>query len=81
MTTADDYIKRAEQCLAKARQHVNRNTRVKLRQQAAECVRQAREIEATAKCAQEARPVASETGNPMVRSMNRLAEQYESESG
>jgi hypothetical protein len=82
MTTAEEYMKRAEQCLANARQHTNRTARTKLRQQAAEWITKAEKLDATAKRAEEARAVASETDNPMIRrSMNRLADEYESESG
>ena len=82
MTTAEEYMKRAEQCLANARQHTNRTARTRLRQQAAEWITKAEKLDATAKRAQEARAVASETSNPMVqRSRNRLAEEYETKSG
>ena len=82
MTTAEEYMKRAEKCLANSRQHTNRTARIKLRHQAAEWVTKAEKLDATATRAEEARAVASETGNPMIRrSMNRLANEYESESG
>jgi len=82
MGSAEDCVKHAEQCLADARQQTDRIMRIQLRQWAAVWVRKAEQIDATEKCAQQARAVGNETDDPMMRSsMNRLAEEYESQSG